>query len=413
MSMTAGRQDGKTGAEGGDVQDHLPSGRPAVRPSYDVAALRETEFPWSASHIFLNHASTGPLPERTRRAVVDFTNRRGSMHGLLDDELQGTLVKARERAARLIHASVEEIALATNTSFGLNIAARMLPFRHGDIVLVSQGEFPANVFPWKQLGDRGVTMELLPLTRAGWPNEALMIERMQDPRVRALAVSHVQFHNGYQVNLARLSEAARATATYLVVDSIQALGQIPFDVRTTPVDVLACGGQKWLLSPWGSGFMYVRKELIGELVSPLAGWSAYQGTQDFTTLCDYSGALRSDARRYELITLPFQDLLGFCHSLDLLHELGIERIHSHLTTIGKPVLEWAERKGVALASPAGEKASGMICLSGATLPGAVPALKQAGVTLSFREGALRLAPHCYNTIDEMVRVTELLDAISS
>lgn len=381
--------------------------------SYDVDALRETEFPWARSHIFLNHASTGPLPERSRRAVVDFTNRRGSMHGLLDDELQGILVKARERAARLINASVEEIALATNTSFGLNLAARILPFRRGDVVLVSDGEFPANVFPWKHLGDRGVTMELLPVTRTGWPNESLMIERMQDPRVRALAVSHVQFHNGYQVNLARLGEAARATRTYLVVDSIQALGQVPFDIRQTPVDILACGGQKWLLSPWGSGFMYVRRELIEELVSPFAGWSAYQGTENFTTLCDYRGALRSDARRYEVITLPFQDLLGFCYSLDLLHELGVERIQRHLAEIGRPVLEWASRKGVTLTSSMGASGSGMICIAADSFAGAVPALKQAGVTLSLREGALRFAPHCYNTVDEMVRVTELLDAISS
>lgn len=413
MKETARRQDGKTATDEGGVQDHLPSGRPAVLPSYDVAALRETEFPWAASHVFLNHASTGPLPERSRRAVVDLTNRRGSMHGLPDDELQGILVKARERAARLINASVEEIALATNTSFGLNLAARMLPFRRGDVVLVSDGEFPANVFPWKHLGDRGVTMELMPVTRTGWPNEPLMIERMQDPRVRALAVSHVQFHNGYRVNLARLGEAARATRTWLVVDSIQALGQVPFDVQDTPVDILACGGQKWLLSPWGSGFTYVRKELIEELVSPFAGWSAYQGTENFTTLCDYRGSLRRDARRYEVITLPFQDLLGFCHSLDLLHELGVERIQCHLAAIGKPVLDWARQRGVALVSPTGECGSGMICLSADPFPGAVPALKQAGVTLSLREGALRLAPHCYNTVDEMVRVTELLDVISS
>ena len=164
---TVGRSDGKTVGDSDHARDHLPSDRPTVLPSYDVAALRETEFPWAASHVFLNHASTGPLPERSRRAVVDFTNRRGSMHGLLDDELQGILVKARERAARLINASVDEIGLATNTSFGLNLAARMLPFRRGDVVLVSDGEFPANVFPWAKLAERGIRMELLPLTAEG------------------------------------------------------------------------------------------------------------------------------------------------------------------------------------------------------------------------------------------------------
>ena len=402
-----------TTGEPGGSSNPLPPCRPDALPSflpssYDVHALREAEFPWASSHVFLNHASTGPLPERTRRALAAFGERRASMFRLPDDELQGILAAARQRAARLINAAVEEIALATNTSFGLNLAARMLPFQPGELVLVSEGEFPANVFPWKNLADRGVGMELLPVTAQGWPDEDRMIERMQDRRVRALAVSHVQFHTGYRVNLARLGEAARATSTFLVVDAIQGIGQIPFDVRETPVDILACGAQKWLLSPWGSGFLYVRQALIRELVSPLAGWSAFQGTENFTTLCDYSGTLRSDARRFELVTLPFQDLLGMCHSLDLIEELGVERIGRHLAAIGEPVLGWAARNGVRLVSPTGAQGSGMVCLGAERLPGAIPALREAGITASLREGAIRLAPHCYNTLAEMERVTEVL-----
>ncbi|HEV8600392.1 MAG TPA: aminotransferase class V-fold PLP-dependent enzyme [Gemmatimonadales bacterium] len=379
---------------------------------YDVRALREAEFPWAAGRIYLNHASTGPLPERTRRALHAFTDARADFR-LPDEQLQRILADARARAARLIHAEVGEIALATNTSFGLNLAARMLPFDPGDTVIVSNGEFPANVFPWRQLGDRGVRLELLPLTARGWPDEALMLERMRDPRVRALAVSHVQFHTGYQVDLPALSAAARASGTWLIADSIQALGHIPFDVRETPVDVLACGAQKWLLSPWGSGFLYVRKELVPRLVPPFAGWSAFLGTDNFATLCDYSGALRPDARRFELITLPFQDLLGMSLALDLLDELGIENIETHLAAIGEPIREWAYRRGMGLVSPEGAAGSGMLCLPAAELPGAAGALREAGVVASVREGALRLSPHCYNTIEEMQRVAELLSGAAT
>lgn len=386
----------------------------SARPDacYDVASLREAEFPWAVGRSYLNHASTGPIPERTRQALRAFTDQRADFR-LTDPELQGILADARARAARLINAEVGEIALATNTSFGLNLAARMLPFEPGDRVIVSDAEFPANVFPWRQLGDRGVTLELLPVTPEGWPDEALMLERMRDPRVRALAVSHVQFHNGYCVDLARLSAAARAQGTWLVVDAIQALGHVPFDVQKTPVDLLACGAQKWLLSPWGSGFFYVRRELIPALVPPFAGWSAFEGTDNFTTLCDYSGGFRRDARRFELITLPFQDLLGMTHALDLLEELGIHRIEAHLARIGAPVIEWARQRGVRVVSPEGARSSGMVCLSAADLPEAMPALRQAGISASVREGALRFSPHCYNTLEEMQRVVEVLDAIAS
>lgn len=381
----------------------------ASASGYDVHALREKEFPGADQQTYLNHASTGPLPERTRRALDAFMQDRGVPFRHSDERLQGILADGRGRAARLINADVDEIALATNTSFGINLAARMLPFAPGDIVLVSQAEFPANVFPWRELSDKGVRMELVPVTPQGWPDETQIKERMQDRKVRALAISHVQFHNGYTADLDTLSEVARATGTWLVVDSIQALGHLPFDVRKTPVDMLACGAQKWLLSPWGSGFMYVRRELVPELVSPLAGWSAFEGTANYTTLCDYTGALRNDARRFELITLPFQDILGMSHALDLLDELGIARIARHLEAIGRPVLEWADRRGVRVMSPRGDRSSGMVCLSAEDLPDGLAALKAAGVATSVREGALRLAPHCYNTIEEMSRVAELLD----
>jgi selenocysteine lyase/cysteine desulfurase len=188
---------------------------------------------------------------------------------------------------------------------------------------------------------------------------------------------------------------------------------VPFDVRDTPVDILACGAQKWLLSPWGSGFMYVRRGLIERLESPLAGWNAYEGTENFSTLVDYSGRLRTDARRFELWTLPYQDLLGMSLALELLHELGIDRIEAHVAAIGRPVREWAHRAGVRLKSPEGARDSGIISLSAADLPGGLAALREAGVATCVREGGIRLAPHCYNTIEEMERVVELLQSSMS
>lgn len=381
-----------------------------VRSPYDVSALREAEFPWTRNTIYLNHASTGPLPERSRKAIDACTGERVSPVTLTDDRLMGILSDGRAKAARLIGAEPGEIALATNTSFGLNLAARMLPFAPGDVALVSDQDFPANVFPWRQIADRGVRLEMIPRTPAGWPDEARMQERMRDARVKVLAVSHVEFHTGYRLDLDALGAAARATGTFFVVDAIQALGHVPFDVRATPVDILACGAQKWLLSPWGSGFMYVRRKLIEQLVSPLAGWNAYEGTENFSTLVDYSGRLRTDARRFELWTLPYQDLLGMNLALDLLDELGIERIEAHVAAIGHPVREWARRAGVRLKSPEGSRDSGIISLSAEDLPGGLAALREGGVVTSLREGGIRLAPHCYNTLEEMERVVELLQA---
>ena len=373
-----------------------------------MGVLRATEFPWTSDTVYLNHASIGPLPERTRVALERFNQRRAAPHLLPDREMFAMLADSRRKIARLIGASADEIALAVNTGFGISIAARSLPLQPGDVVLVSDREFPANVYPWMRLGDRGVTMELVPTTAEGWPDEARLLERLRDPRVRVLAVSLVQFSSGYLVDLERLSAATREAGAWLVVDAIQAVGQLPLDLSRVQVDLLACGGQKWLLSPWGSGFLYVRRELIGALEPAVTGWLAFEGTDDLSRLTRYDDRLRADARRFELMTLPYQDFAGLNASLDLLLELGVARIRDHIRTLHRPVLDWAERSGARVVSPRGANASGILCVAPEGVQEVHRRLKAARIVCSLREGAIRLSPHCYNTVDEMERVAHAL-----
>ena len=386
-----------------------PSGSPPAL-AQTVHDLRRREFPWTAESTYLNNASIGPLPERTRRVLDEFTALRTAPNRLPDTLLMGGLAEARSAVARLLNAEVEEVALATNTSYGLNIAALSLPLEVGEAVLVSDKEFPANVYPWLLLRERGVTVELAPTTRNGWPNEDFLLERLRDPSVRILAVSFVQFSNGYRADLTRLGEACQANGTYLVVDAIQGVGQCPLDVREIHVDMLACGAQKWLLSPWGSGFLYVKRDLIPELRPRLAGWLAFQGTDDFTQLTEYDPTFRADARRFELATLPFQDLVGMTESIGLVLDVGIERIHTYLKQIRRPLLDAADAGVLELASPIDSlHESSIVCVRTPHVEESFSALRNAGVVCVMREGSIRLSPHFYNTVEEIERVVEILE----
>lgn len=382
--------------------------RPAAE-ALDAAALQREEFAWAADVAYLNSASIGPLPERTRRALDEFNRLRARPHTLPDSLLFGGLARARELAARLINAGTDEIALSVNTSWGLNLAAMGLPLERGDVVLVSDREFPANVYPWLHLAERGIRVEFAETTPEGWPDEDRLVERLADPAVRVLAVSLVQFANGWLADLERLSRAARAHDAYVVVDAIQGVGQVPLDVRSVGVDVLACGAQKWLLSPWGSGFTYVRRELIPELRPPVVSWMAFAGTDDFTKLTDYDPTLRADARRYEFITLPYQDFAGMVTSLELILELGVARIRDHLAGLRAALWSWAREREVPIVSPVDGHASGIVCLAPADARRAYRALRAADVVVSLREGAIRLSPHAFNTLDDVARVTAVLE----
>jgi len=373
-------------------------------------ALRTAEFPWTADTIYLNNASIGPIPERTRRALDEFTAKRTAPHLLPDRELFGGLAAARLGVAQLINADPSEIALATNTGFGLHLAARALPLKAGDTVLLSDKEFPANAYPWFLLREQGIKVEMARCRSEGWRDEEHLLERLRDPSIRVLAVSFVQFSNGYRADLKKLGAACRANGTFLVVDGIQGIGNSVLDVRDTPIDILSCGGQKWLLSPWGSGFVYVRKELIKQLEPTITGWMAFEGTDDFSRLTEYNPTFRSDARRFEMITLPYQDFVGMTTSLGLLLEIGVRDIAEVTRAVHEPVVKWAQENDVRIASPLDERhRSAILCVAPPKPAEAYHGMKRAHVVCSLREGAIRLSPHCYNTMEEMEKVIEVLD----
>jgi len=375
--------------------------------------LRASEFPWTADTVYLNNASIGPIPERTRRILDAFNSKRTAPHLLPDRDLFAALQAARDAAARLVNADTGEIALATNTGFGLHLAARALKLKRGDRVILSDREFPANVYPWLMLRNLGVEVDLAPCTPEGWPDEDYLLGALRDPRVRVLAISFVQFSNGYRADLKKLSAATRANGTYLVVDGIQGVGNSVLDVRETPVDILACGGQKWLLSPWGSGFVYVRKELIASLEPAITGWMAFEGTDDFSRLTEYNPTFRADARRFEMITLPFQEFYGFTQSVELLLEIGIQEIAEVTRSLHGPILKWADARGVRVASPRDDRhRSAIVCIAPEQAVEAFHAIKRASVVCSLREGAIRLSPHVYNTVTEMEKVVEVLEEVS-
>jgi len=374
--------------------------------SYDIDALREREFPWAArgDAIYLNNAATGPIPASSHARIADFNLRRTKPYTISDDDELDTIRTTRALAARLIGASPAEIACMVNTTYGVNVAARALPLEEGDVVLSYGREFPANVYPWMALERRGVRLEQVPCESNGLPDEERLHWMLDVAGVKAVAVSWVQFSNGYTTDLAALGRACRERGIYLVVDAIQGLGALTLDVHECEIDILACGGQKWLLSPWGTGFVYVREELARRLEPGVVGWMATRGSEDFSRLIDYDFTYYDDARRFEVVTLPYQDFAGFNSSVGLLLELGPEEVASHVRGLVDIAVEWAaSRSDMRLITPAdpSHRAGIVAIVPTGDVRAASARMTKAGIAHSLREGAIRLAPHCYNTAEEV------------
>lgn len=370
--------------------------------TFDVERLRLTEFSWTQTGecVYLNAASTGPLPERTVRAQEAFTRRRAAPYRLSTEEQFSVLGRSRELVAPLIGADVEEIALAGNTGAGLNLAAWTLPLGRGDTVVIPDLEFPANVYPWMAAAEtRGFTLRRVP-ARNGLLDEDALLSAIDEPGVRVLALSWVGFATGVVADLERFGEACRARDVRFVVDAIQGLGALAIDVHRAQIDIMACGAQKWLLSPWGTGFTYVRRTLARELSPQPVSWMAVEGSDDFTRLLEYDMRWHDDARRFEQVTLPFQDFAGMATSLEFLHELGPAAVASHIQARTSEILDGAAELGIPLVTPRSRHA-GIASLRPADANAASARLNEARVAHSVREGTIRLSPHCYTTSDDV------------
>lgn len=378
----------------------------------DIALLRSVEYPWmeSDSGIYLNAASVGPMPQSAVDAASRWATFRARPHSLPFALMQDAAAVARRQFAELVGADAEEIALMPNTTYGLNLAARALPLRPG-VILAFDGEFPSCVYPFQALGSRGVSLELIPKSDGVPDEDALVAAIGNRDDVVAVVVSWVQFANGFVADLKRIGDACRARGVFFIVDGIQGCGVRSINLHDLPVDVFAAGAQKWLLGPWGTGFVYVRRELVTLLEPHDVGWACMKASSDYTRLTDYEFDFVDDARRFEVVTLAYHDFAVANASTAMLLKLGVENIAGHIDALGARLIDWiSSRSDVRLVTPsASGRRAGVLSFAPASPDAMVGALRAARVSHVMREGAIRLSPHCYNTVDEMDRVIQLLE----
>ena len=384
-------------------------------PLAPFAELLAAEYPRTGDGIFLNSAAQGILPRRTLDAMARFEAERAYPNRIDDAILLDVETTCRERVARLVGARPELVGLAVNTSEGINVASLHLPLSPGDRVLVARGEFPANVYPWLALGRRGI--ETVFLEKEGDHLDAgRVVEALDaDPAIRAVSMSLVQFSNGHRNPVEAVGRACKERGVWFVVDGMQGLGAVELDWSELHADVLACGGQKWLCAPWGSGFFVAAEWMCAEVEPVRVGWLQVAGARNYHSLCDYDLRFEQDARRFEVGTYPYTALLGLSESLELIDTLGVGRIAAHSRAILARLEEGLGGLGATVVScTIPECRSSILCFRAddeEATRGIHAALLSAGVTCALREGSVRLSPHFYNTPDEIDRVLAIVESV--
>src|SRR2546427_137045 len=372
--------------------------------------LRQHEFPVTRDKIFLAHAGVCPLPLRVAHAIRDYAAlcTQGDQETLFPAHL---IHRSRELAARLLDARPEEIAFVGPTSLALSFVASGLDLKKNDTILIYFDDYPANVYPWMALAERGVNVRFLHTRELGRIGSTDVMDQV-DEQTRLVALASCHFVSGYRIDLNAIGQALHERNILFCVDAIQTLGAFPTTVEH--IDFLAADAHKWLLGPCAAGILYVRKGLQDSLRPAAYGWH--------NVLCPNYVAqeqlvFRPDARRYEAGTQNLLGLVGLHAAMELLLEMGIDNIAAELLRKRALLVPALKNKGYTVlhADVPPANASGIITFyrEGAGMAALCEKLEAANIIASLRADRsgrqhLRLSPHFYNTDAELQRVVQLL-----
>lgn len=358
--------------------------------------------------LYLDGANHGPLPRASRRAAERALEWKSDPATLDDRDYFALPDRIRAAAAALLGCAASSVALGTGASHGISLVACGLDWRSGDRIVIPQGEFPANHLPWMALRARGVRVEVVDPERLA---DAVV------PGTRVVSVGHVNFATGRRLDLAAIGEACRRCGALFIVDAAQSLGIVPLDVETCHADVVAAAGYKWLMSPYGTGFTYVRPGRETELRPPHFNWASIEGADDFGKLVGLEPRFRAGAARFDVPeAASFVNGMALATSLELLAEVGVEPLFRHSLAVADAIAADLPR-GFRVDSPMeGSTRSGILRLV-AEDPASTPAvharLRAARVAVSLREAGLRLGAGLWNGDDDAGRFCRALEQASA
>jgi selenocysteine lyase/cysteine desulfurase len=366
--------------------------------------IRAREFPVVADKVYLAHAAVCPLPACVVRALSDYLAQvgRGGQFEHLHAKAEA---RARELAAAMIDATPDEIAFVSSTSAGLSLVAAGLAWKPGDSVVIAEGDFPSNVYPWLRLEQLGVRVKTIQAPDGAVTLEA--ITQQIDDTTRLVALSSVHYATGARTDVDLIGAHLQARGILFCVDAIQSLGAVPISSRH--VDFMTADAHKWLLGPQGMGVLFVRRSRFEQLQPVLLGWKSMRSERDFV---QQKLELATTARRYEPGSLNAIGLIGLHAALEMLQQIGVPAIAARLKTLRAQLVPGLQERGYeVLASGSGFETSGIVSFrrENADMLALYRTLDAQRIVTSLRHDpagrpCLRVAPHFYNTQTELDRL---------
>ncbi|ADX84127.1 aminotransferase class V-fold PLP-dependent enzyme [Saccharolobus islandicus] len=362
----------------------------------DPREFREN-LPVTRKYVYLNHAAVSPTPLpslfEAYRYLYEVANR-GSIAA--NEEEEDELYHIRSKIANLIEAYPDEISLIPNTSYGVNLVAHGLEWKKDDNIVTDNLEFPTVVYPFLKLAKKGVKVNVVKTNPYNFEED--IISNI-NKNTRLVAISHVSFNTGLKVDVRKIVKAARENDALVLLDIIQSAGAVRINVEELDVDFAIAGGYKWLMSPQGSGFIYVKRGLIED--PPFYGWKTSADYLDFNP---NKFTLEKGPRRFEIGTVDIAANLSLAKSCEIISE-NMELIESSVTYLSQFAIRLAKDHNMEVITPE-EKRAGIVVVKVKKPKEVVKELLREDIVVSPRGEGIRISTHFYNTEEEVQKTIE-------
>jgi cysteine desulfurase/selenocysteine lyase len=357
------------------------------------------EFPVTKNSTYLNAAAAGPLARTTTAAATEYYQQMMNDADIHWDEWLAKREDVRRKVAAFINAEPDEIALTTNTSSGMNVIVDALE-THGEVVSCDL-EFPVTTLPWM---NRRIPVHLVKSV-AGEVRIADIRDAM-NVRTGIICLSHVQYSSGFRSDLGALGNAKGGHA--LVINASQSAGVFAIDVKRMKIDALCATGHKWMLAGYGSGFVYLSRELLARSRPRAIGWLSVE--DPYADRNDQIRLRHDAAARAELGCPHFAGMFALGASIDLLASVGLKNIEERALSLNRFLTDRLIGAGWKILSPIDDdRARSAETLVQAEDPaGLVARLAEQKIIVTRKPQGIRVATHFFNNEADIDRLIEVL-----
>lgn len=365
-----------------------------------------------SEHIFMNFAGLAPMPTIAVEAATRSANAKAMPHRFNPDEFFNSALCVKLNLSKMINSSPQDIALTTGASAGTSLIATSLDFQKGDEIVIVDGDFPSHEATWKPIADRyEVTLKIVTFEEPSQISEN--VSKMIGPKTKIVSLSHVRYDDGSRLNVKPVASACHENDSLLLLDVSQSIGIVPLDVSTLNADILVGVGYKYLMGPWGTGFLWVSPNAFEQLRPLPWNWTS-QDVNSFSKLIYNSpnpieGLGRLDAAQtvgpFNLNLCAWEASLNFVKPYA--HGLALEYTQKLIDQLFEDLPLQYERL-----TPEESTNRGAIgCFSAESIEATrelFAFLTQEHFSISLRNGRLRIAPHLLNTENEINHLNETI-----